>query len=781
MDHSPIRPQEESAEMSEEKGQNDSVKKTGVSRREMLKYAGAVGALGLTALGLDKITRASYTKDGNFNGAVYGPDGNPNPALNRICITPRTIAEIRSFSAVPKPGTVFYVSDRGQEGHFLYDETDTVTRDNTGLVLVTSSGARFKRLIENNLASVTWFGAKGDGVQDDLDAIQLAIDAVAQLPGGNGGTVFFPRGVYIIAPTKEKCILLRSFVKLTGEGRSSVIKVKDNAGDYFRIFGSLFNPAVEHVTISHLRIDQNARNNLSCNIDSSLKNIYQFVVGLYNYRHIQIDSVIFDETCGVNTITLNNDNGEYASITNCTFRFVRGKGDPDYDNSAIYVNGRYHTVSGCFFYCDPKEKGRGAIETHTGQSVIANNVSDGYFTGVNLQSSATSGTHCDMTITGNTFTNANQGIQLWPYKNVPIHNVTISGNTISLKNLTHLRSLTTGISTAGGSAETGAFENITITGNTIIFEEEFTRRSNLGVNAFGIGFARENAVKNIVISDNLIQNAPVTGIRIGYLDKAKSYAENIKITGNMIVGAGHYPASSELYRAAILLRGTVVNAQVTDNFISDAYDQPKGLFSIRVHDSDGSYTNVQVGNNLISTKQGGLWLSLGASVQNSQAGPPVKMTGVFPPVRDTFHEGDIVFYNGSSPAPGKTTAAYVVTKKGTAGTLSGIRAVTFTTDAKDEVEVNDAAALETEQWVLVGGQSRKIVRISGNLVRLNSAIATVALPAAVAWEAPSFAPFGKIGKLAPIEDTAEGTLADLEQELNKVKQALRDYGVLSAQ
>ncbi|CAG7596402.1 hypothetical protein PAESOLCIP111_00081 [Paenibacillus solanacearum] len=64
-------------------------------------------------------------------------------------------------------------------------------------------------------------------------------------------------------------------------------------------------------------------------------------------------------------------------------------------------------------------------------------------------------------------------------------------------------------------------------------------------------------------------------------------------------------------------------------------------------------------------------------------------------------------------------------------------------------------------------------------MRLNSAVAAAALPAALTWEAPSFAPLGKPDELAPIEDTSEGTLAELEQELNKVKQALRDYGVLS--
>src|SRR5207245_10416178 len=38
-----------------------------------------------------------------------------------------------------------------------------------------------------------WWGASGDGVQDDTLAIQQAIDAVGK---SGGGTVFFPPGTY---------------------------------------------------------------------------------------------------------------------------------------------------------------------------------------------------------------------------------------------------------------------------------------------------------------------------------------------------------------------------------------------------------------------------------------------------------------------------------------------------------------------------------------------------------------------------------------------------------
>ncbi|MDF2662767.1 MAG: hypothetical protein K0Q94_5558, partial [Paenibacillus sp.] len=414
----------------EEAIRNASMEMKTISRRKLLASAGMAGAAALlfnTMMGSAK----GKVHDSVYDH-VYGGDGSALAELLELdFVIATTIAELRAMTE-PELDYVYLIADNGQEGHFLYDAADTTSADNTGTVLVTASGARYKRLLESPYMNVKWFGAKGDGTTEDMTFIQKALDTAF---ARGGGTVFFPKGTYIVSPSGSLRINLRNDVHLLGEGTGSVIKVKDNAGDYGMIFGSNNSSVpLKNVRISNLRVDQNPQGNQTCNIDSSRTDSYywQFVVGLYNYESIVIDNVTFDPTCGINTITLNNINAKNATITNCRFNFVMAKGDGTYDNSAIYLNGRSHTVSNCLFYAAPGQKARGAIETHAGTSVISNNVSDGYYTGINLQSSETSGDHSDMTVTNNTISNANQGIQFGPRTSHPIKNVVIANNTIHL-------------------------------------------------------------------------------------------------------------------------------------------------------------------------------------------------------------------------------------------------------------------------------------------------------------------------------------------------------------
>lgn len=752
-----------------------------ISRRKLLASIGMAGAAAFmggvigNANGTGQPLFQTTVSDSVYGGGGGGNDDNDD-LLALDFVVAVTIAELRAMLN-PNTDYVYLITDRGHEGHFVYDPSDTSSADNTGTVIVAGSGARYKRLLESPYLNVQWFGAKGDGVTDDMAVIQKAIDTALAL---GGGTVFFPIGTYIVSPSGSTKINLRNEVNLLGEGFGSVIKVKDNAGDYGMIFGSA-NTSVplRNVRISNLRVDQNPEANLTCNIDTSRtdSHYWQFALALYNYENIKIDHVVFDPTCGINTITLNNEQCKYATVSNCRFNFVMAKGDPTYDNSAIYLKGRNHTVMNCLFYAAPGQRARGAIETHGGQSVISSNVCDGYYTGVNAQGSSIAIDNADITIANNTISNANQGIQLWPLRTYPLKNVTISGNTIRLANTVHQRNLTSGIASAGGTSDTGGYENFTITGNTIVFQEEFANRPPLNDAAYGIALIKENDVANIIISDNVIRNAPVSGIRIGSNSKVGS-SRNVQITNNVIVNAGHYPASSELYRCAIMLRSTVDGAVISGNLISDTYDNARGLFSIRVNDFDGTFTNVSVMDNRITTKQGGLWLSVSPSVEIDT--PVIKTTDTSPPASGTYNQGEVVLYTGLAIKEGQTPAGFKVTATGTAGTLNGVTATGAINTSI--ITVSNSSQLTPEQWIVIqtGNQRRRIVHIAGSQVRLNANLtADVPFASPVSFAPPAFVPFGIIGKLPGIADTSGSTLAVLEEEVNALKQALRDSGVMA--
>lgn len=100
--------------------------------------------------------------------------------------------------------------------------------------------------------NVKAFGAVGDGLIDDTDAFNRAIEAAA-----GGGTIFIPRGVYLIDPSPNRGIALRNGIQLIGEGESaSVLTAKPTAGSVIRRDFNLSGPNayLQDVYIAHIGI-----------------------------------------------------------------------------------------------------------------------------------------------------------------------------------------------------------------------------------------------------------------------------------------------------------------------------------------------------------------------------------------------------------------------------------------------------------------------------------------------------------------------------------------------
>ncbi|GAA3412244.1 glycosyl hydrolase family 28-related protein [Paenibacillus hodogayensis] len=159
-----------------------------ISRRSILAQLGMTGAaMAIGGVLGGTIGSARGAEAMSVTGQVYGC-GLPEDDLK--CVLSVSLAELRSVSA-PQADRIYYVSDNGAAGPFVYNPSDTAS-DNTGTVIVSASGARFRRLFTGPL-NVRWFGAKGDGSNNDGPAIQAAIDAA-----GPRSSVYFPQGTYRI-------------------------------------------------------------------------------------------------------------------------------------------------------------------------------------------------------------------------------------------------------------------------------------------------------------------------------------------------------------------------------------------------------------------------------------------------------------------------------------------------------------------------------------------------------------------------------------------------------
>jgi len=101
------------------------------------------------------------------------------------------------------------------------------------------------------VVNVKGFGAKGDGVTDDHDAIESAINAVA---AAGGGIVYFPKGNYLTSSQ----ITLKSGMSLLGSGKSSKIFTISNGVKI------LYGYNITNVTIENLWIENNQSDDASC-------------------------------------------------------------------------------------------------------------------------------------------------------------------------------------------------------------------------------------------------------------------------------------------------------------------------------------------------------------------------------------------------------------------------------------------------------------------------------------------------------------------------------------
>lgn len=246
-----------------------------VSRRELLALLGTAGAAAAmySAMG---VANAQGNGEGHGNQSVrQSVYGGPLELLDMdFCVT-ATVAELESISD-PDPEHVYFITDPGKEGPFLYDPGDTSSPSDTGTVLVSAAGHRFKRIFKERL-NVTWFGAVGDGVTDNTAAFTKALDAIRT----GGGEVYVPKGTFLL----KEALVLNDRMNLSGQYSESKL-LFELSGNVATTTGVLVLGS--DLVVERLHIDVNLTstvhgfrgNNVSVGeyVSSSYKNLHNIVI-----------------------------------------------------------------------------------------------------------------------------------------------------------------------------------------------------------------------------------------------------------------------------------------------------------------------------------------------------------------------------------------------------------------------------------------------------------------------------------------------------------------------
>ncbi|MBU3126734.1 glycoside hydrolase family 55 protein [Clostridium tagluense] len=114
--------------------------------------------------------------------------------------------------------------------------------------------------VTSDLADIAYniksFGAKGDGITDDIVVIQNVINSLTQ-----GGTIYFPRGIYLISAT----IAVHSNIKLVGSGQlATTIKLKNNSNCDLL---NNYNSSAQDFAVTNIIFDGNGINQtIDCDV-----------------------------------------------------------------------------------------------------------------------------------------------------------------------------------------------------------------------------------------------------------------------------------------------------------------------------------------------------------------------------------------------------------------------------------------------------------------------------------------------------------------------------------
>ncbi|MFC5652870.1 right-handed parallel beta-helix repeat-containing protein [Paenibacillus solisilvae] len=243
----------------------------------------------------------------------------------------------------------------------------------------------------------TDFNAHGDGIHDDTNAIQAAIDSVAK-----GGTIVIPPGVYKISKDSEhriktgygisySAIKISKPLTLIMNGAVFLTSTEDKYGAFW-IYktsevhlkgGSLKGNVFPTDGIYTSRVGVLVQECDHCSIEDMNTQNFSQGLNIYQSTYTSISKVTSENNHGSGII---NFSSHHTQIDSCA---VRNSSD---GHISLYGGGTYNTVTNCKVTENrkgyPREQGI-TVETEK-YSLIKNNTVSGFFYGIDIKNGSDS-------------------------------------------------------------------------------------------------------------------------------------------------------------------------------------------------------------------------------------------------------------------------------------------------------------------------------------------------------------------------------------------------------
>jgi len=235
----------------------------------------------------------------------------------------KTLSDIRSFTAVEvSKFPNVYMTDEGKTGYWKYDASDTTSTDNTGTIVVTLNGARYKRQYEADVYA-SWFIDTADTTGTSGNRERNAINRAV---------------TFALAQTVSPNIILDN--KRIWYVNTNPIQVRPALGQILSIAGE-GNPIIDFYGVESY-----------CSVFGNFD--YTYTENFYEYGTFSLEGVQLDGSrnpvsaylsANYGTRPLQFTNMERIEIRNCVFRNIYGSGMAiGVTKSGIIENNEFYRV-----------------------------------------------------------------------------------------------------------------------------------------------------------------------------------------------------------------------------------------------------------------------------------------------------------------------------------------------------------------------------------------------------------------------------------------------------